>query len=171
MSDVDPPKLLVTTSLILDAIYGTDLDSAGRSLLKMSEHGLANIWVGRDTIRQIDLLFQRTARSAEQHKDASATVAEHLVRFAVDTAPEPDEKSIERCRAFASYESDAKVLATAMEQDCEVIVATDHPHLLRNPNVGPPNTRFVVMGTKMAFDWAIDQAAVRSRLRALDDKR
>ena len=49
------------------------------------------------------------------------------------------------------------MLAAAIEADCDVLVSEDKEHLLNNPDIGPPNTKLVVMSVHEALDWLQDR--------------
>src|SRR5271157_2361044 len=152
MSDLDPPKLLLATSVIFEAVFGEDFSSRdARNILKMGANRLANLWVGHDVLRHAESVFRKRSENEEQGKIAAATVAAQLVVCRIGTAARPSEQTVEACRDYSAYEPAARALATAIEIDCEVLVSSDWVNLLKNPKIGPPNTRFVVMGPREAF--------------------
>ena len=167
MSSVDPPRLLISTSTIIIAVLAPQGQAeAARNILKMSENRLAIVTVGNEALRHAELAARKRLNDEQKIKDFVATVGEHIVRCRVGIAPTPNQTTIEACADFTENISAARIIATAIEQGSEVIVSADQVNLLKNPKIGPPNTDFVVMNEHEAFGWALDQAKVRSRLRA-----
>lgn len=169
MDDLAPPKLFLDTSLIIAAILSENPDSPGRRLFKMGEVELVHLWVSRDALRETEGVLQRL--TGEDYPTFRAILAETLVLANVATTAAPDQTTIQRCLDLTNYAPDAQVLAAAIERDCEVLVTYDKQHLLKNPKIGPPNTRLVVMSGGEALDWAVDQVKTRARLRLERDRR
>jgi len=163
MSDLEPPKLFLDTSLIIAAMLSETSQSPGMRLFKMAEVQLINLWVSHDVLRESESILREFARKNYPVKQAE--LAENMVRANVGTTSDPNTETVRECVHITAYLPDAKVLAAAIEQDCEVLVAYDKQHLLKNPKIGPPNTRLVVMSGGEALEWAIDQVSTRSRLR------
>ncbi len=129
----------------------------------MGEVGLIHLWVSEHTLRETEGVLRRLA--GNDFPAIKVMLAENLVLANIATTANPDETTIQMCVGLTNYLPDAKVLAAALERDCEVLVTYDKEHLLKNPKIGPPNTRLVVMSGGEALDWAIDQVKTRARLR------
>ena len=163
MSDLEPPKLFLDTSLIIAAMLSETSPSPGRRLFKMAEVRLINLWVSHDVLWESESILR--AFAGEKYREKQTELAENLVRANAGTTSDPSTETVQACVRITEYLPDAKVLAAAIEQDCEVLVAYDKKHLLKNPKIGPPNTRLVVMSGGEALEWAVDQVSTRSRLR------
>ena len=169
MNNLAPPKLFLDTSLIIASILSESSSSPGLRLFKMGEVGLIDLRVSHDVIRECEGVLRGLA--GEQYPEFQVLLAENLVLANVVTTSDPASATIQRCTRITRYAPDAKVLAAAIDDDCEVLVAYDKEHLLHNPAIGPPNTRLVVMSGREALDWALDQVSTRSRLRHERDRR
>jgi predicted nucleic acid-binding protein len=163
MNDLEPPKLFLDTSLIIAAMLSENSQSPGMRLFKMAEVRLTGLWVSHDVLRESEGILR--AFSGNKYALKQAELAEILVCANVGTTSDPSSETVQECVRITGYRPDARVLAAAIEQDCEVLVAYDKEHLLKNPKIGPPNTRLVVMSGGEALEWAIDQVSTRSRLR------
>lgn len=163
MDDLGPPKLFLDASLIVAAVLSESPSSPGRRLFKMGEVGLIDLWVSEHTLRETEGVLKRL--TGDDYPAFRAVLAETLVLANIATTAPPDEATIHMCVGLTNYRPDANVLAAAIERDCEVLVTYDKTHLLKNPKIGPPNTRLVVMSGGEALDWAVDQVRTRSRLR------
>ncbi len=168
MDDLAPPKLFLDAALIVAALFSSDPASPGRRLFKMGEVGLIHLYVSERVIGEAQGVLQ--GLTGRQYDTIKVLLAEALVLADVGMAPYPAEQTVQACVAITRYRPDAEALAAAMERDCEVFVTYDKQHLLNNPDIGPPNTRIVVMSGGEALAWAMDQVGVRSRLR-LEAKR
>ena len=162
MDDLAPPKLFLDAALILAAILSENPASPGRRLFKMGEVGLIQLRVSRHVLRETEGVLRRLA--GEAYEETKVALAENLALANVATAMDPSAETVERCVALTNYRPDA-IAPAAVEQDCEVFVTYDKQHLLNNPNLGPPNTRLVVMSGGEALEWAVDQVKTRARLR------
>jgi predicted nucleic acid-binding protein len=169
MNDLARPKLFLDTSLIIAATLSENPDSPGRRLFKMGEVGLVDLRISRDVIRECEGVLCRLVGA--DYQGFQAILAESLVLANVAVAADPHTSTVQTCAQITTYLPDGRVLAAAIEQDCEVLVAYDKEHLLKNPKIGPPNTRLVVMSGGEALEWAIDQISTRSRLRHERDRR
>jgi predicted nucleic acid-binding protein len=163
MNDLATPKLFLDTSLLIAATLSEAPKSPGKLLFKMGEVGLVDLRVSHDVLRETERVLPRLI--SDRLQEFQAILAESLVLSNIATTADPDTATIQACTRLAMYLPDAKVLAAAIEQDCEVLVAYDKQHMLKNPKIGPPNTRLVVMSGGEALEWAIDQVSTRSRLR------
>ncbi len=168
MDDLDPPKLSLDASLIIAALLSDNPASPGRRLFKMGEVGLISLWVSGHTLRETEGVLQRL--TGDDYPRFKIILAENLVLANIATTADPDEATIQMCAGLTNYRPDAKVLAAAIERDCEVLVTYDKEHLLKNPKIGPPNTRLVVMSGGEALEWALDQVRTRARLRQERDR-
>lgn len=165
MIDLSRPSLFLDTALIIAALLSTDrMASPGYGLLKLGEASLVELDTSGDVLREAEGVLQTfLEESAERVK---IILAENLAMGNVAIVPVPSEATVQKCLLMTGYAPDAKVLAAAIERGCEVFVTYDRQHLLNNPDIGPPNTRVVVMTGGEAKAWAIDQISARSRLRA-----
>ncbi len=163
MDDLAPPKLYLDASLIVAATLSENPKSPGRHLFKMGEVGLIHLWASEHTRRETEGVLQRL--SGDDYPRLKTILAENLRLANVLETVEPGEATIQMCSGLTNYRPDAKVLAAAIERDCEILVTYDKEHLLKNPKIGPPNTRLVVMSGGEALEWAIDQVKTRARLR------
>ncbi len=165
MSDLSPPKLFLDAALMVAALFSEDpAASPGYGLLKLGEAGLIALDTSEDALREAQGVLQELL--GDEAERVKVLLAENLAMGNVAITPPPSESTVLQCLSITNDRPDARVLAAAMERDCEVFVTYDKKHLLRNPRIGPPNTRIVVMTGGEAKAWAIDQISVRSRLRA-----
>ena len=167
--DLPIPKLFLDTSLIVATTLSESAASPGRRLLKMGEVGLIHLWVSYQVIRETENVLK--GFKVQDYLQLQAIVAESLHIANVATTADPSESTIQTCVGITNYLPDARVLAAAIERDCEVLVAYDKQHLLSNPRIGPPNTKLVVMSGGEALEWAVDQVQTRSRLRQEQKRR
>lgn len=165
MNDLSPPKLFLDSALIIAALCsGNPAASPGYGLFKLGEAGLVYLYTSEDVLRETQgVLAELLGEAADKVK---LLLAENLAMANIIVTPPPSDSAISDCYNITQYHPDARILAAAMEQDCEVFVTYDREHLLKNPKIGPPNTRMVVMTGGEAKAWAIDQISVRSRLKA-----
>lgn len=168
MDDLAPPKIFLDASLIIAALLSDDPASPGRRLFKMGEVSLITLWTSRHILRETEGVLRGI--TGQDYPKLRAVLAESLVVANVATTADPDEATIQMCVGLTNYRPDAEVPAAAIERDCEVLVSYDKMHLLRNPQIGPPNTRLVVMSGGEALDWAVDQVKTRARLRQERDR-
>jgi predicted nucleic acid-binding protein len=165
MNDLASPSLFLDSASIVAVILSKDrAASPGYGLFKMGEANLIHLDTSEDVLREAQGVLQ--AVLGDDADRVKVLLAENLAMGNVAIAPPPNDQTVRQCLAITNYAPDAKVLAAAVERDCEVFVTYDKQHLLHNPKIGPPNTRIVVMTGGEAKAWAIDQIGVRSRLRA-----
>lgn len=165
MSDLSPPKLFLDAALMVAALFSENpAASPGYGLLKLGEASLIELYTSEDALREAQGVLQDLL--GDEAERIKVLLAENLAMGNVAITPPPSEATVLQCLSITNYRPDARVLAAAMERDCEVFVTYDKKHLLKNPMIGPPNTRIVVMTGGEAKAWAIDQISVRSRLRA-----
>jgi len=129
----------------------------------MAIHGLVDIVVSRNVTNELEGVLRD--RVPDRAPTLIAYIAENLVLAHAIHASEPNEESVRECLRLISYRPDAKIVASAIETACEVLVTLDTEHLLNNPKIGPPNTELVVMGVSEALRWCQEQVSVRSRYR------
>ena len=165
MNDLSSPKLFLDSALLLAVLLSKNpAASPCYGLLKMGEASLIDLYTSDAVLRETHgVLRDLLGDDAERVK---VILAENLAMGNVALTSPPSNDTVRHCVAITNYAPDARVLAAAIERDCEVFVTYDKTHLLRNPKIGPPNTRIVVLTGGEAKDWAIDQISVRSRLKA-----
>ena len=169
MSDLSPPTLFLDAALIVAVLFSQNADSPGRGLFKLGENRLVDLYTSDDALAEANGVLQGLL---DDNYDAiKILLAENLVMANIATTPPPSEYTVHTCVSLTKYRPDAKVLAAAVERDCEVLVTYDRQHLLNNPQIGPPNTRLVVMSGGEALSWATDQIIVRARLRMEEHRR
>lgn len=165
MDDLAPPKLFLDAALMVAALFSENRSkSPGYGLFKLGEVGLVDLYTSEDALRETQGVLQTLL--GEEAERVKVLLAENLALGNIAVTPPPSEDTVRQCDALTQYRPDARVLAAALERDCEVFVTYDKAHLLKNPKIGPPNTRLVVMTGGEAKAWAIDQIGVRSRLKA-----
>ncbi len=165
MNALSPPKLFLDASLIIAAIFSRNAEeSPGYGLFKLGEAGLVHLYTSEDALRETQgVLTELLGADADRIK---VLLAENLAMANITVTPPPSASTVSECYEMTQYRPDAKILAAAIERNCEVFVTYDKEHLLKNPKIGPPNTRIVVMTGGESKAWAIDQISVRSRLKA-----
>ncbi len=165
MNDLSPPSLFLDAALFVAILLSEDeAASPGFGLIKLGEANLVRLDTSGDVLHETQRVLQTLLQTDQE--TIKILLAEILALGNVAIASPPNDQTVRRCLAITNYAPDAKVLAAAIERDCEVFVTYDKQHLLRNPKIGPPNTHIVVMTGGEAKAWAIDQIGVRSRLRA-----
>ena len=170
LDELSPPKLFLDAALLVAALFSENpAESPGYGLFKLGEASLIDLYTSQDALREAQGVLQ--ALLGEGAERVKVLLAENLAMANVAVTPPPNESTVIQCLGLTNYRPDAKVLAAAIERDCEVFVTYDKTHLLRNPRIGPPNTRLVVMTGGEAKAWAIDQIRVRSRLRAEQNRK
>ncbi len=164
-NDLAPPKLFLDSALIIATLCSSNPDaSPGYGLFKLGEAGLIHLYTSEDVLRETQgVLTELLGEAADKVK---LLLAENLAMANISVTLPPSDSTISECYGITQYRPDAKILAAAIEQNCEVFVTYDREHLLKNPKIGPPNTRLVVITGGEAEAWAIDQIGVRSRLKA-----
>ena len=169
MSDLSPPSLFLDAALIVAVLLSENNDPPGFGLIKLGAASLVELDTSGDVLHETQQVLQSLLRVGKE--EVTVLVAEILTLGNVAIASPPSDETVRQCLAITNYVPDARVLAAAIERDCEVFVTYDKKHLLQNPKIGPPNTRIVVMTGGEAKAWAIDQVSVRSRLRAEQKRR
>ena len=165
MNDLSPPKLFLDAALLVAALFSENpATSPGYGLFKLGEASLIDLYTSEDALREAQGVLQ--ALLSGDSERVKVLLAENLAMANIAITPPPSEVTVLQCLDLTNYRPDARVLAAAIERDCEVFVTYDKTHLLKNPLIGPPNTRLVVMTGGEAKAWAIDQISVRSRLKA-----
>jgi predicted nucleic acid-binding protein len=159
----DRPRLFLDTTVLIALALSTREHPPGRYFIQMAMHGLIEVVVSRDVVREIEGVLRD--RVPELAAELMTDLAENLVLARVTTATEPNHETVLDCLKLTNYRPDAKIVAAAIETACEVLVTNDTTHLLGNPDLGPPKTKLVVMSPREALDWCRDQVSTRSRNR------
>ena len=165
MNDLSPPSLFLDAALFVAMLLSEDAESSpGFGLVKLGQADLVRLDTSGDALHEAQRVLQALLETDKE--TIKILLAEILALGNVAITSPPNDETVRQCFDITSYLPDARVLAAAIERDCEVFVTYDKKHLLKNPKIGPPNTRIVVMTGGEAKAWAIDQISVRSRLRA-----
>ena len=165
MNDLSPPKLFLDAAFLVAVLFSENpATSSDYGLFKLGEASLIDLYMSEDALREAQGVLQ--ALLGGDTERVKVLLAENLAMANIAITPPPSEVMVLQCLDLTHYRPDARVLAAAMERDCEVFVTYDKAHLLRNPLIGPPNTHLIVMTGGEAKAWAIDQISVRSRLKA-----
>ena len=169
---IDLPKVFFDTSLLIATTISENPQSPGKGLFRLGAESLLDIRVSPDVLREAEqVLIAEAGDDIERGRRWVARLAESLALAGAATTAPPNETTIRECIVYTNYRPDAKVVAAAVEADVEVLVAYDKQHLLNNPLIRPPNTRFVVMSGGEALEWAMDQIKTRAREQATRKKR
>jgi predicted nucleic acid-binding protein len=164
---IEPLKIFLDTSLVIAVILTENPKSPGNGLFRLGAEGLLDIRISPDVLREAEqVLIAQAGENVERGRRLVARLAETLALAGAATTPQPNEDTIQRCIEYTRYRPDARVVAAAIEADVEVLVTYDRQHLLNNPAIRPPNTRFVVMSGGEALEWAKDQIKMRAREQA-----
>lgn len=161
----DIPKLFLDAALIISSMFSQKDDSPRKGIFKLGEAQLVYLYTSQDALNEAQTVLQDLLNT--DYDTVKVLLAENLILANVSITNTPDERLIRTCIEYTKYRPDAKVLAVAIEVDCEVLVTYDKQHLLNNPNIGHPNTRIVVMSGGEAFTWAKDQIITRARQRMI----
>lgn len=165
MNDLSPPKLFLDAAFLVAVLFSENpATSSDYGLFKLGEASLIDLYMSEDALREAQGVLQ--ALLGGDTERVKVLLAENLAMANIAITPPPSEVMVLQCLDLTHYRPDARVLAAAIERDFEVLVTYDKTHLLRNPLIGPPNTRLVVMTGGEAKAWAIDQISIRSRLKA-----
>ena len=159
----DRPRVFLDTTILIALALSTREHPPGRYFFEMAIHGLIDLVVSRNVTSEMEGVLRD--RAPDRAPKLIAMIAENLILAGVIHAAEPNEETVDTCLNLTSYRPDAKVIAAAIETACEVFVTTDAEHLLRNPKIGSPKTRVVVMDVQEALVWCQDQISTRSRYR------
>ncbi|MGI4787635.1 MAG: hypothetical protein ACRYFS_02165 [Janthinobacterium lividum] len=170
MDDLSPPSLFLDAALVVAILFSEDTAaSPGFGLIKLGEANLVRLDTSGDVLHEAQRVLQVLLQTDKE--TIKILVAEILTLGNVAITSPPNDETVKQCLGITNYLPDARILAAAIERDCEVFVTYDKKHLLKNPLIGPPNTRIVVMTGGEAKAWAIDQISVRSRLKAEQKRR
>ena len=165
MNDLSPPKLFLDAAFLVAVLFSENpATSSDYGLFKLGEASLIDLYMSEDALREAQGVLQ--ALLGGDTERVKVLLAENLAMANIAITTPPSEAMVRQRLDLTHYRPDARVLAAAMERDCEVFVTYDKAHLLRNPLIGPPNTHLIVMTGGEAKAWAIDQISVRSRLKA-----
>jgi len=165
VNDLSPPKLFLDAAFLVAVLFSENpATSSDYGLFKLGEASLIDLYMSEDALREAQGVLQ--ALLGGDTERVKVLLAENLAMANIAITPPPSEVMVLQCLDLTHYRPDARVLAAAIERDFEVLVTYDKTHLLRNPLIGPPNTRLVVMTGGEAKAWAIDQISIRSRLKA-----
>ncbi|MGO8673379.1 MAG: PIN domain-containing protein [Capsulimonadaceae bacterium] len=168
---IDLPKVFLDTSLLIAVTITENPMSPGRGLFRLGVEELLDLRISPDVLREAEqVLIEEAGPDATKGRRWVARLAENLAASHVATTVSPNESTVQVCMRYTHYRPDAKILAAAIEADVDVVVAYDRQHLLNNPMIRPPNTRFVVMSGGEALEWAVDQIKTRAREQATAQK-
>jgi predicted nucleic acid-binding protein len=160
------PTLFLDSSAVLAAVFARDPKSPARRLFEMAEAGLIDLHVSNDVVREVERVLTQLDGDFRP-----VDLAENLAMANVARVADPDPSTVDDCLSITNFWADARVLAAAVDTDCEVLVVGDKPRPLKNPAIGPPNTRTVVMSLAEAMDWARGQVVTRAQLRQREGQR
>jgi predicted nucleic acid-binding protein len=151
----DLPKVFLDTSVLISGALSKSDASPARKFFMLGSLRHVDLRVSTGVLSEADNVLSRIA--GQRVAEVRSVLAENLDLGRVGVAAEPAAETVERCLAFTKYRPDARVVAAAVEIDCDVLVSEDKQHLLNNPDIGPPNTKLVVMGVQEALDWLRDR--------------
>jgi predicted nucleic acid-binding protein len=121
--------------------------STGRMLMKLGEAGTVDMRVSREVLGDCE----RVLRKIDPTQLNELAVGIHMANIA--TTLDPHSETVARCMEMTGYRPDARVLATAIECDADLFITYDSEHFLRNPLIGPPDTKLRVVTPHQAFEW------------------
>ncbi len=149
------PKVFLDTTVLIAAALSESDGAPSRIFFTLGTIGRVDLRVSSGVLAEADGVLGQIAGSAVG--EIRAELAANLERGNVGVAANPADSTVEQCVALTRYRPDARVLAAAIEADCDVLVSEDKEHLLNNPDIGPPNTKLVVMSVHEALDWLQDR--------------
>jgi predicted nucleic acid-binding protein len=141
------PKVFLDSSALISAVMSKNDDSDMRRLLKLGETNIIDLKVSHEVLNDTEFIIR---------KNGSASLPLLAVIFDasnLSTTLDPSEETIEYCIDLTGYLPDARVLARAVESDCNLFVTFDFEHFLQNPLIGPPRTKLKVVNAYDALDW------------------
>lgn len=163
VESLNPPSLFLDASALIVAVFSKHLTDPGRKMLAMGETNLIDLHVSNLVVREVERVLTYLDPNFQP-----INLAENLVMANVARVADSDPATVALCLEITRTKTDAAILAGALDTNCEVLVVNDKASLLRNSNIGPQNTRTVVMALDEAEDWARDQVMTRARLRQQD---
>ena len=150
-----PPKVFLDTTVLVAAALTESPTSPNRTFFKLGALGYVDLRVSSGVLSEAERVLE--AVDSEQAVALKFELAQILEWSRVGVAADPSEETVADCHRLTKYKPDARVLATAVETDCDVLVSSDKKHLLNNPDIEPPNTKLVVMSVPEALDWLQDR--------------
>ena len=122
-------------------------DSDVRRVLKLGEADIIDLRVSREVLDDADWIVRKRL-------PASLPLLVVLIDACnIATTLDPNQDTIAACVEMTGYLPDARVLAAAVDCDCDLFVTFDFEHFLQNPLIGPPNTRLKVVDAYQALEW------------------
>ncbi|MEO7717941.1 MAG: PIN domain-containing protein [Capsulimonas sp.] len=149
------PKVFLDTTVLVAAALTNSPHSPNRTFFKLGALGYVDLRVSSGVLSEAEGVL--TAVDPEHAHTLKFDLAQILEWSKAGVASDPSETTVAECHRLTKYRPDARVLAAAIETDCDVLVSSDKKHLLDNPDIGPPNTKLVVMSVSEALDWLQDR--------------
>lgn len=113
------------------ALFAAVLSATGgaRAILKLSEAGAIQVWVGPAVLQEADAVFRRKS------PDLLPLLAALLHQAQVQVGPMANVEQQARAAAVVDYAPDSRVVAEALASQADYLVTHDQEHLLRNPRL------------------------------------
>lgn len=114
------------------ALFAAVLSATGgaRAILKLSEAGAIQVWVGPAVLQEADEVFRRKAA------DLLPFLATLLHQAQVEVGPAATAEQQAQAATLVDYAPDARVVAEALTCQADYLVTHDQEHLLRNTRLG-----------------------------------
>ncbi len=120
-------------------------------LFELASQGYIDLGISAAVIRETEAVLDR--KYPNDSGKLKASLFEDLKLANVGVANDPSTRTLHACIPLTQYEPDARILATAIDAGCDVLVTYDTKHLLNNPKIGPPTTKLVVMNVRETLEW------------------
>ncbi len=118
-----PPKVFLDTSVIFAAVLSPG--GGARMVLRLGESRPVRLWIGRQVLRECELVVQRKAAESLPY------LALLLDTAKVQIGAEASSDSLEYAKRLVTYPPDAIVLAEAIESQPDWFLTHDHQHFLK----------------------------------------
>ena len=147
----DKPKLFWDSSGLIAAIMSPTEASASRQVLRLGEAEVVELCASREVLRDLEYVLRQC------RPELLPGLAQALNQASVVITPDPSAEAVAQCLEMTGYLPNARVLAAAIECGADLFVTFDAEHFLRNPLIGPPDTKLRVMAAHQALAWCSEQ--------------
>ncbi len=120
-------RVFLDTSALFAAVMSAT--GGARAILKLSEAGAIQVWVGPAVLQEADEVFRRKS------PDLLPLLAALLHQAQVQVGPMANVEQQARAAAVVDYAPDTRVVAEALASQADYLVTHDQEHLLRNPRL------------------------------------
>lgn len=151
-------KLFLDSNALISAIISPSETTAIKRLVTLGEKHIIDLYISHEVIRDTERFLEEIARERGKNPANSKILISAVITLGnIATTPDPNDNTIDFCEGLIGYRPDARILATAIECNADVLVTRAATHLLGNPKISPPDVSILVLDPKDALDWCFEQ--------------